>query len=40
MESGRGRHSPSLATSQNYARALGCRLEFRLINGMDTLNKE
>ena len=32
LESGRGRHSPSLATLQKYAHALGCRLELRLIN--------
>jgi transcriptional regulator with XRE-family HTH domain len=30
LESGRGKHSPSLATLQKYARALGCRLELRL----------
>jgi transcriptional regulator with XRE-family HTH domain len=39
LESGRGRHSPSLATLQKYARALGCRLELRLINEMDTRKK-
>ncbi len=32
LESGGGKHSPSLATLQKYARALGCRLELRLIN--------
>ena len=32
LESGKGKHSPSLATLQKYARALGCRLELRLIN--------
>jgi len=32
LESGRGTHSPSLATLQKYANALGCRLELRLIN--------
>lgn len=31
LESGRGKHSPSLATLQKYARALGCRLELRLV---------
>ena len=31
LESGRGKHSPSLATLRKYARALGCRLEFRLV---------
>ncbi|MCX5808482.1 MAG: helix-turn-helix transcriptional regulator [Proteobacteria bacterium] len=30
LESGRGKHSPSLATLQKYAHALGCRLELRL----------
>jgi transcriptional regulator with XRE-family HTH domain len=32
LESGRGKHSPSIATLQKYARALGCRLELRLVN--------
>ncbi len=31
MESGRGKHSPSLATLSKYAEALGCRLEVKLI---------
>ena len=31
MESGRGRHSPSLATLTKYAHALGCKLEVRLV---------
>lgn len=31
LESGGGKHSPSLATLQKYARALGCRLELRLV---------
>ena len=31
MESGRGKHSPSLATLSKYADALGCRLEIKLI---------
>lgn len=30
-ESGRGKHSPSLATLSKYAEALGCRLEVRLV---------
>ena len=34
LESGSGKHSPSLATLQKYARALGCRLELRLISEM------
>lgn len=32
LESGRGKHSPSIATLQKYAHALGCRLELRLVN--------
>ena len=32
LESGSGKHSPSLATLQKYAHALGCRLELRLVN--------
>jgi len=38
LESGRGKHSPSLATLQKYARALGCRLELRL-NKIETRKK-
>ena len=34
FESGRGKHSPSIATLQKYAHALGCRLELRLVNEM------
>lgn len=33
MESGRGVHSPSLATLTKYAQALGCKLELRLVQG-------
>jgi transcriptional regulator with XRE-family HTH domain len=36
LESGGGRHSPSLATLQKYAQALGCRLELRLVKKPDT----
>ena len=36
LESGKGKHSPSLATLQKYANALGYRLELRLIN--ETIN--
>jgi transcriptional regulator with XRE-family HTH domain len=39
LESGRGKHSPSLATLQKYALALGCRLELRLINEMGSSKK-
>ena len=31
MESGSGKHSPSLATLSRYAKALGCKLEVRLV---------
>ena len=31
MESGKGKHSPSLATLSRYADALECRLEVRLV---------
>ena len=31
LESGAGRHQPSLGTLRKYARALGCRLELRLV---------
>jgi transcriptional regulator with XRE-family HTH domain len=31
LESGRGKHSPSLATLRKYARVLGYRLEVRLV---------
>ncbi|MGE5839816.1 MAG: helix-turn-helix domain-containing protein [Deltaproteobacteria bacterium] len=31
LESGRGKHSPSLATLRRYARALGYRVDLRLV---------
>jgi transcriptional regulator with XRE-family HTH domain len=31
LESGRGKHSPSLATLNKYAKALGLRIDFRLV---------
>ncbi len=40
LESGRGKHSPSLATLQKYAGALGCRLELRLISKIEARKKE
>lgn len=40
LESGSGKHSPSLATLQKYAHALGCRLELRLINEMIHINEK
>lgn len=39
LESGRGKHSPSVATLQKYAQALGCRLELRLINKIEIQKK-
>ncbi len=35
LESGSGKHSPSLATLRKYAHALGCRLEIRLVKESD-----
>lgn len=32
LESGKGKHSPSIATLQKYAHALGCHFELRLVN--------
>ena len=47
LESGKGKHSPSLATLQKYAHALGCRLEVRLVrakrkadNGKKSVSKQ
>jgi transcriptional regulator with XRE-family HTH domain len=40
LESGRGKHSPSIATLEKYAHALGCRLELRLVNEMSSRNAE
>jgi len=31
LESGKARHSPTLATLERYAEAVGCRLEVRLV---------
>jgi len=39
LESGRGKHSPSLATLRKYARAVGYRLEVRLVRERETLKK-
>ena len=36
MESGSGKHSPSLATLSKYAEALGCKLEVRLVRNKPT----
>jgi len=35
LESGRGKHSPSLATLRKYARALGYRVDLRLIKEIE-----
>lgn len=32
LESGSGKHTPSLATLKKYASAVGCRLELHLVN--------
>ena len=40
LESGRGKHSPSIATLEKYAHALGCRLELRLVNDMPSRKAE
>jgi len=39
MESGSGKHSPSLATLSKYAEALGCKLEVRLVRKMPSAKK-
>lgn len=36
MESGKGKHSPSLATLSRYAEALECKLEIRLVRKAST----
>ncbi|QDL53374.1 helix-turn-helix domain-containing protein [Rhodoferax aquaticus] len=38
MESGSGKHSPSLATLTKYADALGCKLEVRLVRRLQPAN--
>ena len=38
MESGSGKHSPSLATLTKYADALGCKLEVRLVRMSKSAN--
>ena len=40
LESGSGKHSPSLSTLRKYAHALGCRLELRLVNEMEIQKRE
>ncbi len=36
LESGRGKHSPSLSTLRKYAHALGFRIDLRLVKETDT----
>ena len=36
MEGGSGKHSPSLSTLRKYARALGCRVELKLVKDAAT----
>lgn len=35
LESGSGKHLPSLATLHKYANAVGCRVEIRLVKGVN-----
>jgi transcriptional regulator with XRE-family HTH domain len=39
LESGAGKHSPSVATLQRYARALGFRLEIKLVRVRDGVRR-
>lgn len=39
LESGSSKHSPSVATLQKYARAVGCRVEIKLIKSRDLTNR-
>lgn len=39
LESGGGRHSPSVATLQRYALALGYKLQVRLVKERDSTNR-
>ncbi len=40
LESGHGKHSPSLSTLRKYARALGCRIDVRLVREAKTARTE
>jgi transcriptional regulator with XRE-family HTH domain len=40
FESGKGRHSPSLATLRRYARALGYRIDVRLVKEKETPKRQ
>lgn len=39
MESGVGKHSPSLATLQRYAKAIGYRVEFKLVKSRKAITR-
>jgi transcriptional regulator with XRE-family HTH domain len=39
LESGSPKHSPSVATLQKYARAVGCRVEIKLVKSRDLANR-
>jgi len=39
LESADARHSPSIATLQRYASALGCKLQVRLVKGRGLANR-
>lgn len=39
LESGSSKHSPSVATLQRYARAVGCRVEIKLVKSRDLTNR-
>jgi len=40
LESGRGKHSPSLATLRKYARALGYRVDLRLVKEKENIESQ
>ncbi len=40
LESGNGKHSPSLATLHKYAGALGCRVELPLVKDASSRKRE
>jgi transcriptional regulator with XRE-family HTH domain len=40
LESGHGKHSPSLATLRKSAHALGCRLDLRLVKEMGNVKTQ
>jgi transcriptional regulator with XRE-family HTH domain len=39
LESGSSKHSPSVATLQKYARAVGCRVEIKLVKSRDLTDR-